>query len=160
MGVVAETREIYKTLDLALRIGEVLLSSGAGAADVTATMLSITHGLGLRNADVDVTFTALTMTYQTSFDEPALVQVRNVRHREIDYEDLTEVNDIINELLLGEIDRDEARSRLAQIVSSGHRLPRWAVTAGVGMTGAGSACSSAVTSSWWPSRSSPLPAST
>ena len=137
MGVVAETREIYKTLDLALRIGEVLLSSGAGAADVTATMLSITHGLGLRNADVDVTFTALTMTYQTSFDEPALVQVRNVRHREIDYEDLTEVNDIINELLLGEIDRDEARSRLAQIVSSGHRLPRWAVTAGVGMTGAG-----------------------
>src|SRR5687768_4468360 len=137
MGVVAETRDIYKTLDLALRIGEVLLSSGAGAADVTATMLSITHGLGLRSADVDVTFTALTMTYQTSFDEPALVQVRNVRHREIDYEDLTEVNNIINELLLGEIDRDEARSRLAQIVSSGHRLPRWAVTAGVGMTGAG-----------------------
>ena len=132
-----ETREIYKTLDLCLRIGEVLLSSGAGAADVTATMLSIAHCVGLRNTDVDVTFTALSMSYQASFDEPALMQVRNVRHRDIDYEDLTEVNLIINDILTGEIDRDEARHRLAQIVSSGHRLPRWAVTAGWGMTGLG-----------------------
>ena len=132
-----ETREIYKTLDLCLRVGEVLLSSGAGAADVTATMLSIAHGLGLRNADVDVTFTALSMSYQASFDEPALIQVRNVRHRDIDYEDLTEVDHLITAVLTGELDRDEARHRLAQIVSSGHRLPRWAVTLGWGVTGLG-----------------------
>ena len=132
-----ENREIYKTLDLCLRIGEVLLSSGAGAADVTATMLSISHGLGLRNADVDVTFTALSMSYQQSFDEPALIQVRNVRHRDIDYEDLTEVDLIITEVVTGDIDREEARQRLAQIVSSGHRLPRWAVTVGWGMSGVG-----------------------
>jgi uncharacterized membrane protein YjjP (DUF1212 family) len=137
MAAVPETREIYKTLDLCLRIGEVLLSSGAGAADVSATMLSMAHSMGLRTADVDVTFTALSMSYQTSFDEPALMQVRNIRHRDIDYEDLTEVNDIITDLLVGDIDRDEARHRLAQIVSSGHRLPRWAVTLGVGATGAG-----------------------
>lgn len=137
MGRVSETREIYKTLDLCLRIGEVLLSSGAGAADVTASMLSTSYALGLRNADVDVTFTALTMGYQTSFDEPALIQVRNVRHRDIDYEDLTEVNFIVNDIITGDIDRDEARHRMAQIVSSGHRLPRWAVTLGWGYSGAG-----------------------
>ena len=137
MEPVPETREIYKTLDLCLRVGEVLLSSGAGAADVTATMLSIAHGLGLRNADVDVTFTALSMSYQVSFDEPALIQVRNVRHRDIDYEDLTEVDHLITAVLTGELDRDEARHRLAQIVSSGHRLPRWAVTLGWGVTGLG-----------------------
>ncbi|HEX6249413.1 MAG TPA: threonine/serine exporter family protein [Nocardioidaceae bacterium] len=137
MERVPETREIFKTLDLCLRIGEVLLSSGAGAADVTATMLSVAHGLGLRNADVDVTFTSLSMSYQVSFEEPALIQVRNVRHRDIDYEDLTEVNFIVNDILTGEIDRDEARSRLARIVSSGHRLPRWAVTLGWGFTGSG-----------------------
>lgn len=137
MGPVPETREIYKTLDLCLRIGEVLLSSGAGAADVTATMLSVAHALGLRNADVDVTFTSLSMSYQTSFDEPALIQVRNVRHRDIDYEDLTEVHFLVHDLITGEIDRDEGRQRMAQIVSSGHRLPRWAVTVGSGLTGAG-----------------------
>ena len=38
-------RDIYKTLDLSLRIGEVLLSSGAGAADVGATMLNVAHRL-------------------------------------------------------------------------------------------------------------------
>lgn len=132
-----ETRDIYKTLDLCLRLGEVLLSSGAGAADVTATMLSVSHALGLRNADMDVTFTALSMSYQTSFEEPALIQVRHVRHREIDYEDLTEVNFIVHDLLAGAIDRDEARNRLAKIVSSGHRRPRWAATLGLGFSGAG-----------------------
>ena len=35
--------DTYKTLDLALRIGEMLLSSGAGAADVNATMSSVAH---------------------------------------------------------------------------------------------------------------------
>ena len=132
-----ESREIYKTLDLALRIGEVLLSSGAGAADVAATMLSVAHAVGLRGVDVDVTFTALSMSYQVSYDEPALIQNRNVKHRDIDYEDLTNVDIIIAEVIRGEIDRDEARSRLARIVSSGHRLPRWAVTVGWGYTGLG-----------------------
>ncbi len=63
---VTDSRETYKILDLALRVGEILLSSGAGAADVTATMLGITHHFGLRNADVDVTFTLLRMSYQTT----------------------------------------------------------------------------------------------
>ncbi|HET6625763.1 MAG TPA: threonine/serine exporter family protein [Nocardioidaceae bacterium] len=132
-----ESRDIYKTLDLALRIGEVLLSSGAGAADVAATMLSIAHAAGLRPVDVDVTFTALSMSHQPSYDEPAMIQVRNVKHRDIDYEDLTNVDLIIQEVIRGDIDRDEARSRLAKIVSSGHRLPRWAVTVGWGYTGLG-----------------------
>jgi uncharacterized membrane protein YjjP (DUF1212 family) len=132
-----ENREIYKTLDLALRVGEVLLSSGAGAADVTATMWSVVHACGLRGVDIDVTFTVLTMSHQASHDEPALIQVRHVRHRDIDYEDLTLVDHIVRDLIRGDIDRDEARSQLARIVSSGHRLPRWAATLGYGFMGAG-----------------------
>jgi uncharacterized membrane protein YjjP (DUF1212 family) len=132
-----ENREIYKTLDLALRVGEVLLSSGAGAADVTATMWSVVHACGLRGVDIDVTFTVLTMSHQASYDEPALIQVRHVRHRDIDYEDLTLVDHIVRDLIRGDIDRDEARSRLAKVVSSGHRLPRWAATLGYGLMGGG-----------------------
>lgn len=132
-----ENREIYKTLDLALRVGELLLSSGAGAADVTATMWSVVHACGLRGVDIDVTFTVLTMSHQASFDEPALIQVRHVRHRDIDYEDLTLVDHIVRDLIRGDIDRDEARSRLAKVVSSGHRLPRWAATLGYGLMGGG-----------------------
>lgn len=137
MGDMDNTREIYKTLDLALRVGEILLSSGAGAADVAATLQSISHHLGLRNADVDVTFTSLRMGYQESFEDPPVILMRNVRHRDIDYEDLTQIDHIIRALLRSEIDRDEARARVARIVSSGHRVPRWAVTLGWGMTGIG-----------------------
>ena len=133
----ADSTDTYKTLDLALRIGELLLSSGAGAADVNATMWSVAHACGVRNVEVDVTFTNLTMSYQPGPDEPALVQVRHVRHRDIDYEDLTVVDHIVRDLINGEIERDEARTRVNQVVSSGHRLPRWAVTAGYGVMGAG-----------------------
>ena len=131
------SRDIYKTLDLGLRIGEMLLSSGAGAADVGATMLNVAHACGLRGATADVTFTELAMSHQTSFDEPAMIQIRNVRHRETDYEDLTLVDHLVRDLVSGAVDRDEARRRLARIVSSGHRLPRWAVTLGLGVMGAG-----------------------
>ena len=132
-----DSRDVYKTLDLGLRIGEVLLSSGAGAADVGATMLNVAAGCGLRGATADVTFTELAMSHQNGFEDPALIQIRHVRHREIDYEDLTLVDHLVRDLLSGRIDRDEARSRLARIVSSGHRLPRWAVTLGWGAMGAG-----------------------
>jgi uncharacterized membrane protein YjjP (DUF1212 family) len=100
-------------------------------------MLSITHSAALRGVDVDVTFTALSLSYQVSYDEPVIIQMRNVKHRDIDYEDLTNVDIIIQDLIRGDIDRDQARDQLAQIVSSGHRLPRWAVTLGWGLTGLG-----------------------
>jgi uncharacterized membrane protein YjjP (DUF1212 family) len=127
----------YKTLDLALRVGEMLLSAGAGAADVAATMLNVAHACGLRGATADVTFTELAMSHQRVYDEPAMIQIRQVRHREIDYEDLTQVDHLVRELLDGSIDREQAGARLARIVSSGHRLPRWAVTLGWGAMGAG-----------------------
>lgn len=130
-------RDLFKTLDLSLRIGEVLLSSGAGAADVTATMLSVTRALGLRSVVADVTFTALALHHQVSVDEPATVQVRRITHREIDYEDLTMVDHLVRDIVDGVVDLDGARHALAVIVSSGHRRPRWAVNLGWGAVGAG-----------------------
>ena len=97
----AELREVYESLDLALRIGEVLLSSGAGAADVTATMLAVTHACGLRNVSADVTFVDLTLHHQPSIDEPAAIQVRRVTRRQVDYADLTEVDQTVADLIAG-----------------------------------------------------------
>jgi uncharacterized membrane protein YjjP (DUF1212 family) len=133
----AETRDVYKTLDLALRIGELLLSSGAGAADVGATMLNVARSCGLRTATADVTFTELAMSHQSRADEPALIQLRQVRYRVIDYDDLTLVDHLVRDLLDDRITRDEATTRLARIVSSGHHRARWAVTLGNGCLGGG-----------------------
>jgi uncharacterized membrane protein YjjP (DUF1212 family) len=132
-----DTRELNLTLDLCLRVGELLLASGAGAADVTATMRSLSWHLGVRHADIDVTFTSLSMSFQRSPEELAVLQVRQVKQRDIDYEDLTLVDHLVRDVLHDEIDLHEARATLARITSSGHTLPRWAVSIGWGLMAGG-----------------------
>lgn len=132
-----DTREVFATLSLALRIGELLLSSGAGAGDVSAAMRNVAWACGLRGYTADVMFTQLTMTQQSTADEPALVQIRQVRYREVDYGDLTDVDHLIRDLVSGEIDRAEATARLNRIISSGHARRRWLVTLALGVMGGG-----------------------
>lgn len=123
-----EARALNLTLDFCLRVGELLLASGAGAADVTSTMQSLAWHFGVRHPDIDVTFTALSMSSQPDPDEPPLLQVRHVKQREIDYEDLTLVDQLVREVIADRVDLSEARTTLARIVSSGHGTPRWAVS--------------------------------
>ncbi len=128
-----DLRTLNRTLDLCLKVGEVLLSSGAGAADVVATMRALAHALGVRHTQVDLTFTSLAMSVQQVPDEPPVVQIRAVTQREIDYEDLTRVDHLVREVVNGDTDLEGARTELAQIVSSGHARPRWAATVGSGV---------------------------
>jgi uncharacterized membrane protein YjjP (DUF1212 family) len=130
-------RQLNLTLDFCLRVGELLLSSGAGAADVIATMQSLAWHYGVRNPEIDITFTSLSMSYQRDPEEPAAVLLRHVKQRDIDYEDLTLVDHLVRDVLRDGVDIKEARSRLARIVSSGHLTPRWAVTLGWGLMCAG-----------------------
>ncbi|WP_293782480.1 threonine/serine exporter ThrE family protein [uncultured Aeromicrobium sp.] len=130
-------RRILRTLDLALRIGETLLANGAGTADVQATMSAICHHLGLRGTYVDVTYVMLTIIHQEDLDDVPLALRRNVRQRETDFEDLTDVDLVVSRLLADEIDLDEARRQVAAISTRGHRRPRWSVIASGGLVGAG-----------------------
>ncbi|WP_127478997.1 threonine/serine ThrE exporter family protein [Nocardioides pantholopis] len=132
-----DTREVNLTLDFCLRVGELLLSSGAGAADVAATMQLVSRHLGLRNADIDVTFTSLSMSHQPTPEDPAILATRLVKQRTIDYEHLTRVDHLVRAVVLDEVDLKEARTELARITSSGHIRPRWAVTLGWGAMCAG-----------------------
>src|SRR3954465_7110972 len=139
-------REVNAVMDLALRIGEQLLSSGAGASDVSAAMNNVAWACGLRGFTADVTFTALTMTQQSAPDEPAVIQIRQVRYRDVDYGDLTEADQIIRavgagqiirDVVAGQIDRVEAATRLNRVSSTGHARPRWLVTLALGVMGGG-----------------------
>ena len=132
-----ERNETYLACDLALRVGEILLSSGAGAADVTATMLAVTRASGIRGVTSDVTYTDLSLRHQPSNDAPEMIQIRRVTRREVDYAVLTEVNLIVRDLIDKDITREEARDRVAAATSSGRRRRRWAITLGWGVMGAG-----------------------
>ncbi|MDQ6523656.1 threonine/serine exporter family protein [Nocardioides sp. LHD-245] len=132
-----DLRTLHRTLDLCLKVGEVLLSSGAGAPDVVATMRALARSLGVRHTQVDVTFTSLAMSVQQGPDEAPVVQLRAVTQREIDYEDLTRVDHLVREVVAGHTDLEGARTEVARIVSSGHGRPRWAATLGWGLMCAG-----------------------
>ena len=99
-----EARELNLTLDFCLRVGELLLSSGAGAADVTATMQSLACHLGVRHPDIDVTFTSLSMSYQPAPRSRRSIQIRQVKQRDIDYEDLTLVDHLVRDVLGDRVD--------------------------------------------------------
>ncbi|WP_240181893.1 threonine/serine exporter family protein [Nocardioides sp. 616] len=133
MSAEPDVKELNLTLDLCLRIGEMLLANGAGAADVTATMGAVAHHLGLRTTDIDVTFTQVSMGYQYDPAAPTLLMIRQVKQRDIDYEDLTQVDHLVRDLLHGKLDLYLARTRMASIVSVGHPVPRWAVTIATGV---------------------------
>ncbi|WP_232676386.1 threonine/serine exporter ThrE family protein [Nocardioides sp. R-C-SC26] len=127
------TRELTLTLDFCLRVGELLLSSGAGAADVTATMLSLARGLGAREAAVDITFTSLSMSHQSDPEEVPLLATRQVTSRVIDYQDLTRVDHLVRAVIRGDLGLLDGRAELRRIVSTGHDRHRWAVTAAWGV---------------------------
>lgn len=131
------TSALTLTLDFCLRVGEVLLSSGAGAADVTATMLSLARSLDANDADVDITFTSLTMSHQSNPEDVPVIATRQVRRRVIDYQDLTRVDHLVRDVVGGRLDLAAGRTELRRIVSTGHDRNRWAVTAGWGVMCAG-----------------------
>lgn len=135
--MVTSAPHTLRIMDLALRVGELLLSNGAGAADVSATMSSICRHLGLRGTYVDVTYIMLTVVHDQELDEPPLVLRRNVTRRETDLEDVTSLDRLVADLLADEIDLDEARRRLAAITTAGHARGRWLVVASAGLVGAG-----------------------
>ena len=133
----SDRRDVRKSLDLALRIGEMLLVSGAAAADVASTMEEVTRACGLHNVAADVTFIDLTLRHQPNIEEPVAIQVRRVTRGPVNYAQLTEVDKVVHELVAGTLTRDQARDEVARIVSTGrHRRP-WAVTLGWGVMGTG-----------------------
>lgn len=131
------TGEVYSSIDLSLRVGEMLLSGGAGAADVAATMMTVTTACGLRGCVIDVNFSTLAVSYQESPDSPPQTHMRTVQHRGFDYGYLAEADQLVRNLATGDVTRAEASQRMNEIRSNKRPYPRWLVTGAVGMMAAG-----------------------
>ncbi|GAA4872072.1 threonine/serine exporter family protein [Actinomycetospora straminea] len=124
---VAEDALVLRVLDLALRIGEVQLATGAGAAVAHDTMIEIARAYGLPTCDVDIAFSTITMCCHRGNEAGPVTTMRNVRYRTQDYTRLTEVDDIITAI----VDREEptpveeATTRLGNAVRANHPYPRF-----------------------------------
>jgi uncharacterized membrane protein YjjP (DUF1212 family) len=115
-------------LDLALRIGEVQMASGAGASDVTATILALTSVLGLPHCEVDVIFTSITVTCHRGTDMAPVSALRVVRSRSLDYTRLSATEMLVQQINRGNMSAEEAYTELHKITSAPHPYPRWVAT--------------------------------
>lgn len=119
----------HLVLDLALRIGEVQMSSGAGASDATATILAVASAYGLPHCEVDVIFTSITVCCHRGTELAPISSLRVVRSRSMDYTRLSMVENLVREITSYRITCREAYTRLTQITEAKHPYPRWLATA-------------------------------
>jgi uncharacterized membrane protein YjjP (DUF1212 family) len=124
-----ETKTAQAVIDLAMRAGVAMLATGAAAADVTATVLMLTHAYGLRSVHVDVTYTSVAVSYHRGPDADPVTVMRVVRYRMQDYTRLERLRALIVDLTQDPVDVGEARVRFDSLIRAPHPYRRWLVTA-------------------------------
>ncbi|MFR9728529.1 threonine/serine ThrE exporter family protein [Saccharopolyspora sp. MS10] len=123
-----EESTVHLVMDLGLRIGEVQMASGAGASDVTATIIGVVGAYGLPHCEVDVIYTSITVSCYRGTEEVPITSLRVVRNRSIDYTRLADVEDLVRKITAGEISASDAYAELDRITSAPHPFPRWVAT--------------------------------
>ncbi|TQM81535.1 uncharacterized membrane protein YjjP (DUF1212 family) [Saccharothrix saharensis] len=128
---------VHLVLDLALRVGEAQMAGGAGAADVTATILAVTTAYGLPHTEVDVIYTSITVSCHRGTEAAPVTSMRVVRGRSVDYTRLAAVENLIRRITSDGVTAADAVAEIERISRADHPYPRWVATvAWAGMAGA------------------------
>ncbi|MEP7331194.1 MAG: threonine/serine exporter family protein [Terracoccus sp.] len=136
-GVDRETAQAV--IDLAMRAGIAMLSTGAAAADVTATVLLLTRAYGLDAVHVDVSYTSVTVSYHRGPHADPMTAMRVLKFRTQDFTRLERLRDLISSLANDPRPVEEARVEFESVVSSPHPYRRWVVTTAGAVLAAGAA---------------------
>jgi uncharacterized membrane protein YjjP (DUF1212 family) len=115
------------TLDLALELAEAMFRYGAGALEVEASIIAVTAAFGLRHVEVDVTNQSVVINYAKPDAVPVTV-MRVVRSWTNNYAGLSQVHQLVTDIVRGHVDRAEARERLETISRRPKPYARWAAS--------------------------------
>src|SRR5688500_2176887 len=105
MQAAAEDREARASLDLALRVGELMLRCGADAPQVESSGIAVAAAAGLDNLEVDITLQSLLVQCTTPNRMP-ITMLRVVRSSSRDFARLTAVHEFVENLVAGSYDRE------------------------------------------------------
>ncbi|CAL99811.1 uncharacterized membrane protein YjjP (DUF1212 family) [Saccharopolyspora erythraea NRRL 2338] len=119
---------VHLVLDLGLRIGEIQMSSGAGASDVTATIIAVANAYGLPHCEVDVIYTSITVSCYRGTESLPITSLRVVRNRSLDYTRLSETEALVRRITANELSAADAYAELNRISTAPHPFPRWVAT--------------------------------
>jgi uncharacterized membrane protein YjjP (DUF1212 family) len=127
---VPDDARVQQVLDLCMRVGEVLLSSGESADETTGTMLRLAAASGLSAVDVDITFTSITMCCHRGMAAAPVTSMRLVRYRALDLTRLQAVSRIIDDVEGKRMNVRTAAIALSEATAAPHPYPRWVATVG------------------------------
>src|SRR4051794_26351207 len=112
--------EQQRSFDFAHRVGAGMLARGASMEDVEASIAAVALAMGLPSPEVDVTFTSVVVSVRPDPGPPPLTSVSVVRQRSDDHSRLADTHQLLVALANGQLDRDAAFERLADIEQRPH----------------------------------------
>ena len=123
----AEGARVRSALDLAVRLGELMLRSGAGAPQVEGSVAAVCAAAGLTAVEIDITLQSLLIHARVdgSSSVTVLRVVRSTRH---DYARLVAVHELVDAFVNGHIELPEALEQLRDIKRNNRTWPDWVVT--------------------------------
>lgn len=131
-----DEQHVRFVIDLVLRAGELMLSTGASAADVTAAVIRLAKCYGVRSLHVDVTYSSLTISHHRGVHRDPITVMRIAAVMQLDFTRLERLQKLIRDAEKGDLPLSEARERLDAIVHAPHLYSRQLVIGSGAVMGA------------------------
>lgn len=124
-----DRESVRAALDLAARIGELMLRCGAGAPQVEGSVLAVAAAAGLRDLEAEITLQSLLLQARTK-QGTVHTQLRVVRNSRPDYARLVAVHELVEAMVRGDHDVDSAVAALKALKARRRPFPLWFVRTG------------------------------
>ncbi|MGV9826693.1 MULTISPECIES: threonine/serine ThrE exporter family protein [unclassified Gordonia (in: high G+C Gram-positive bacteria)] len=128
---------ITEVLDLATKIGAVLLDSGTGAVDTASQIRFVAGVYGLEELDVDVTYNTILVSARRGATLPPISAMQTVHYRSLDFTRLAAVDRLVRRIRDSALAPTSAHRMIDDIIASRHPYPHWVATSAWGLMAAG-----------------------
>lgn len=126
----ADDAAVAEVLDLAVRVGEVVLASGSAVNDTQTTVRFIAATYGMSACDVEVTYNSIRIYVHRGPRLPPASSMRVVQYRSLDFTRLAAVDRLTRRIRSEVVPPQEARAALDAITTAPHPYHRWTATFG------------------------------
>lgn len=128
----SEAQAAGEAIDIALRLGELMLRCGGAASKVEASIVAVGAAAGLRRLDVDITLQSLLMQCVLS-DGQTITRLRVVQGARQDFARLDAIHRLVEEIVAEGFDASRVRERLRRIQVHRRNYPDWMVLIATGV---------------------------
>jgi uncharacterized membrane protein YjjP (DUF1212 family) len=119
------TSDRRRAIRVALRLGVVMLASGAQAQEIETSLRAVMRALGLPGGEAVVTYGTVSVSYIAPGDAEATTAIQAVRDWRPDFDQLAAAAALVRAIRDGKVDLDAAEAELDRIMAAEHPYPRW-----------------------------------